>query len=33
MTGYNVWRFYMPDTKAIVESDTAEFFPVTTYRQ
>jgi len=27
MTGYRVWQFYMPDTNAIVESDTAEFFP------
>ena len=28
MHSYRVWRFYMPDTKSIVASDTAEFFPL-----
>jgi hypothetical protein len=27
MNSYRVWRFYMPETNAIVESDTASFFP------
>jgi hypothetical protein len=27
MSSYRVWRFYMPDTGGIQESDTAEFFP------
>ena len=27
LDSYRTWRFYMPDTKRVHESDTAEFFP------
>ena len=27
MNSYRTWRFYIPETKSIQESDTAEFFP------
>ena len=27
MDSYRVWRFYMPETKGIQETDTAEFYP------
>ena len=29
MHSYRVWAFYMPETNAIQETDTAEFFPST----